>query len=128
MRRLWKLAAIASLLSATLVTGEAHTPIHEAGRCSIRGGCGSSSFFSPKMPCPDNGLAEEPEENVRKQLVDLCGAKWSSGPVCCTGEQVMWFYSGAWLRLMILARFVIREPEESERFYLLLPGLQREFL
>jgi Niemann-Pick C1 protein len=40
------------------------------------------------LPCPDNNLAEDPTDEVRKSLVDLCGAKWSTGPVCCTGEQV----------------------------------------
>lgn len=94
MRRLWQPAAAAvGLLSATLVTGEAFTPIHKAGRCAIRGACGSGGFFSPKLPCPDNGLAEEPEEEVRTQLVELCGAKWSSGPVCCSGEQVKYTHS-----------------------------------
>lgn len=77
---------------ATIVSSEAITPIHEAGRCAIRGNCGKEAFFSPELPCPDNGLAEEPEEDVRKQLVDICGPKWSSGPVCCLGEQVISSY------------------------------------
>jgi Niemann-Pick C1 protein len=88
MRRLGQPAAIAGLLGITLVAGEALTPIHEAGRCSIRGSCGKGGWFSSKLPCPDNGLAEEPEDDVRKQLVEICGAKWNSGPVCCTGDQV----------------------------------------
>lgn len=67
---------------------EVFTPIHEAGRCAIRGSCGKKSFFGPELPCPDNGLAEEPEPEVRKQLVDLCGAKWATGPVCCEGSQI----------------------------------------
>lgn len=86
MRRIWHPAAFLGLL--TMTAGSPFTPIHEAGRCAIRGACGSGGFFSPKLPCPDNGLAEEPEEEVRTQLVELCGAKWDSGPVCCTGEQV----------------------------------------
>jgi Niemann-Pick C1 protein len=88
MRCLWQPAAIVGLLTAGLVSAEPFTPIHEAGRCAIRGACGSAGFFTPKSPCPDNGLAEEPKDDVRKQLVDLCGPKWSSGPVCCDGEQV----------------------------------------
>lgn len=64
------------------------TPIHEAGRCAIRGHCGSKGFFGKPLPCPDNGLAEEPDVELRDELVKLCGAKWSSGPVCCDLEQV----------------------------------------
>ena len=36
----------------------------------------------------DNGLAEEPDKDLRNQLVDLCGPKWNDGPICCTKEQV----------------------------------------
>lgn len=67
---------------------ESFTPKHEAGRCAIRGHCGSKSFFGSQLPCVDNGLAEEPDDELRKQLTDLCGPKWSSGPVCCLPEQV----------------------------------------
>ena len=88
MRPFWPSASIAGLLTASLVSGEAYTPKHEAGRCSLRGNCGKSSFFGPELPCADNGLATEPEDEVRKQLVDICGPKWNTGPVCCEGEQV----------------------------------------
>lgn len=64
------------------------TNIHEPGRCAIRGHCGKKSFFGGELPCPDNGLAQEPEAAVRKKLVDLCGSKWEEGPVCCLDEQV----------------------------------------
>lgn len=86
MRSLWTLTGLAITLSVTF--GELHTPIHEAGRCSIRGQCGKKSFFGPSLPCPDNGLAEEPSAEVRKQLVDLCGPKWTTGPVCCEKGQI----------------------------------------
>jgi len=88
MVRLWQPALFAGLLTAGFVSGEAFTPIHEAGRCAIRGGCGSKPWIGSQNPCPDNGRAEEPEDDVRKQLVELCGSKWNSGPVCCTGDQV----------------------------------------
>ncbi|EFX05334.1 patched sphingolipid transporter [Grosmannia clavigera kw1407] len=65
-----------------------YTPKHEAGRCAIRGQCGKQSLFSPELPCVDNGLAEEPDAALRQQLVGLCGAKWSTGPICCTDVQV----------------------------------------
>jgi hypothetical protein len=87
MNRLWCSAALAALLG--LAAGEAYTPKHEAGRCAIRGSCGSSGFWSPALPCPDNGLAEEPEDDVRKQLVEICGLKWNTGPICCDGDQVL---------------------------------------
>ena len=76
------------LLTQSLAADDGWTPKHEAGRCAVRGHCGKKSFFGKELPCPDNGLAEEPEEDLRKKLVDLCGAKWSEGPVCCNDEQV----------------------------------------
>ncbi|KAN0119669.1 multidrug efflux transporter AcrB transmembrane domain containing protein [Hyaloscypha variabilis] len=86
MSWLWSSTVVATLLR--LVSGEAYTPKHEAGRCSIRGSCGGGGFFSPALPCPDNGLAREPEEDVRKQLVEICGPKWNTGPVCCEADQL----------------------------------------
>jgi Niemann-Pick C1 protein len=88
MGRHWGLAIAASLLGLASVNGEAYTPKHEAGRCAIRGSCGGGGFFSPALPCLDNGLAKEPEDDVRKKLVDLCGSKWKTGPVCCEADQV----------------------------------------
>jgi Niemann-Pick C1 protein len=64
------------------------TPKHEAGRCAFRGHCGKQSLFGKDLPCVDNGLAEDPDAELRKELVDLCGSAWSEGPVCCTLEQV----------------------------------------
>ncbi|KAG0645741.1 NPC intracellular cholesterol transporter 1-related 1 [Hyphodiscus hymeniophilus] len=87
MGGLWRpVTAVAALLS--LVSAELYTPKHEAGRCAIRGTCGKEGFFGSELPCPDNGLATEPEEDVRKQLVELCGTKWSEGPVCCEAVQI----------------------------------------
>lgn len=80
--------AAGALLLARLGCAEPYTPTHEAGRCAIRGQCGSKGFFGKQLPCVDNGLSTEPDDDVRKQLVELCGAKWSSGPVCCDAEQV----------------------------------------
>lgn len=86
MKQLWNLAAVAALVSVGL--GERFTKRHEAGRCSIRGNCGNGGFFSPPQPCSDNGLAREPGSTVRAQLVELCGPKWSTGPICCEEDQV----------------------------------------
>lgn len=88
MARLPWAAAAAGLLLAGLGQAESFTPKHEAGRCAIRGHCGSKSFFGKQLPCPDNGLAEEPDQKLRDSLVDLCGPKWSDGLVCCNQEQV----------------------------------------
>lgn len=86
MARLWTLLALASTVS--IISAEPYTPIHEAGRCAIRGTCGKKSFFGSELPCPDNDVAREPESAVRKQLVGLCGPKWSEGPVCCESAQL----------------------------------------
>lgn len=84
----WLRMAVATALAGAFVQGESFTPKHEAGRCALRGTCGGGSFWSPSLPCVDNGLAEEPEEDVRQKLVNLCGPKWSTGPVCCEEDQV----------------------------------------
>ncbi|PLB47719.1 cholesterol transport protein [Aspergillus steynii IBT 23096] len=86
LRSIPVVACLGSLLPQVFAQGE--TKIHETGRCAIRGHCGKQSFFGGELPCPDNGLAEEPEAAVRKKLVDLCGSKWEEGPVCCKDEQV----------------------------------------
>lgn len=88
MRQTWRVTAAAGLVAATLAVGEPYTPKHEAGRCALRGNCGKPNLFSPELPCVDNEPAEEPADDVRKQLVEICGPKWDSGPVCCAGEQV----------------------------------------
>ncbi|KAL4791047.1 patched family-domain-containing protein [Aspergillus venezuelensis] len=80
------IAAALSFPSQALAQGE--TKIHEIGRCAIRGHCGKQSFFGGELPCPDNGLAREPEAALREKLVNLCGAKWEEGPVCCESEQI----------------------------------------
>lgn len=82
-----KIAALA-LLAGLGMAGELYTPKHEAGRCAIRDHCGKKSFFGKELPCVDNGLAEEPDKDLRNELVDLCGSKWNDGPICCTKDQV----------------------------------------
>ncbi|ROT36492.1 patched sphingolipid transporter [Sodiomyces alkalinus F11] len=83
-----KLLAVGALLVGSVVGAELYTPKHEAGRCAFRGQCGSKYFFGKELPCVDNGLAEEPDDDLRQQIVDLCGEKWTSGPVCCNADQV----------------------------------------
>lgn len=79
-----------ALLLASSVTSIAQelTPKHEAGRCAFRGHCGKQSFFGKELPCVDNELASDPDEELRNELVELCGDKWKTGPVCCELEQV----------------------------------------
>ncbi|KAK4983204.1 niemann-Pick type C-related protein 1 [Elasticomyces elasticus] len=82
-----------SFLSVTLFAistfaADSWTSKHEEGRCAIRGHCGKQGFFGSELPCPDNGLAEEPDDALRKKLVGICGEKWSEGAVCCRNEQL----------------------------------------
>ena len=87
----WQLIAallLALLTAVALGKDDGLNQKHEKGRCAIRGHCGSQGFFGPQLPCPDNGLAETPEAEVRKKLVGICGESWADTDVCCTGEQV----------------------------------------
>ena len=83
-----RLLVLVAGLGSSLVAAQGETGIHEPGRCAIRGHCGKQSIFGGELPCPDNGLAEDPEPSVRERLVDLCGTKWEEGPVCCLDDQV----------------------------------------
>lgn len=88
MRALQFIPFVAGLAPLLGVRAEGETRLHEKGHCAIRGHCGKKSFFGGDLPCPDNGLAEEPDATVRQKLVALCGSKWAEGPVCCRDEQV----------------------------------------
>lgn len=90
-----KRKSIARWLALASIASWAHgadkpdlTSKHEAGRCAIRGQCGKQSFFGGQLPCPDNGLAEEPSDDVRKQLVSICGNDWAETKVCCDADQL----------------------------------------
>ena len=41
---------------------------HEAGRCAMRGHCGSVRRFGDVLPCPDNDLAASPSQKLNKKL------------------------------------------------------------
>ncbi|EMC99929.1 hypothetical protein BAUCODRAFT_62794 [Baudoinia panamericana UAMH 10762] len=82
---------VAGVLAGCHAAGESHpnlTTIHEAGRCAIRGHCGSQSLFGSQLPCPDNDLAEEPSVELRQQIISVCGDAWTDTKVCCREEQV----------------------------------------
>ncbi|KAF5024807.1 hypothetical protein F66182_3123 [Fusarium sp. NRRL 66182] len=77
-----------AVLFAGLGFAEQYTPKHEAGRCAFRGHCGKQGFLRKDTPCVDNDLASDPDEELRNELVGLCGEKWRTGPVCCNLDQV----------------------------------------
>ena len=81
-------ATLAVLCLNAVGSEEPWTVKHEEGRCAMRGQCGKKSFFGGELPCPDNGLAEEPDEVTRTKLVAICGDVWSQGDVCCDEAQV----------------------------------------
>lgn len=80
--------ALAAVSLIPLAASSLATPLHEPGRCAIRGHCGKQGFFGAELPCPDNGKAAPPSDVVRQKLVDLCGPKWQDTDVCCKEEQV----------------------------------------
>lgn len=90
LRALLFLTVLVIWVAAASAEDEGWTMKHEAGRCAIRDQCGKKSFFGGELPCPDNGLAREPTDDIRKKLVGICGAKWSEGTVCCEENQVGW--------------------------------------
>ncbi|KAF2825174.1 multidrug efflux transporter AcrB transmembrane domain-containing protein [Ophiobolus disseminans] len=84
----WTAAGLLLLLAGPALAGPNLTAIHEKGRCAIRGQCGKQGFFGSQLPCPDNGLAETPDDDVRKKLVDICGDQWKDTDVCCEEAQL----------------------------------------
>ncbi|EPQ26473.1 uncharacterized protein PFL1_05795 [Pseudozyma flocculosa PF-1] len=60
------------------------------GRCHMHGSCGKKNVFSPSLPCSVPGIAaQDPQDpQDRTALVDVCGADFATGPVCCTADQV----------------------------------------
>jgi Niemann-Pick C1 protein len=88
LRTLLYASSITLSISSSLATDANWTSKHEAGRCAIRGQCGKKSLFGGQLPCPDNGLAQEPGDDTRTKLVAICGEKWRQGPICCDDDQV----------------------------------------
>ncbi|KAH0833602.1 hypothetical protein AYO21_05280 [Fonsecaea monophora] len=107
------LAALAASTSIPLALCSAPTPLHEAGRCAIRGHCGKQGFFGSDLPCPDNGKAESPSDVVREKLVNLCGAKWQDTDVCCNEEQV----DALQKNLKLAERIIASCPACKENFF-----------
>ncbi|KAL9027086.1 MAG: hypothetical protein Q9196_004340 [Gyalolechia fulgens] len=54
----------------------------------MRGQCGKKSFFGSQLPCPDNSVAQTPDDGTRKKLIAICGDKWDDGAICCDGDQI----------------------------------------
>ncbi|KAF8826527.1 hypothetical protein HHX47_DHR5000282 [Lentinula edodes] len=58
-------------------------------RCGMRDTCGSKSIFGKQLPCPYDGPPKEPSTSTRNVLRRVCGPEFSSGPVCCTHDQLI---------------------------------------
>ncbi|KAJ3926999.1 MAG: hypothetical protein NXY57DRAFT_668229 [Lentinula lateritia] len=58
-------------------------------RCGMRDTCGSKSIFGKQLPCPYDGPPKEPSTSTRNILREVCGPEFSSGPVCCTHDQLI---------------------------------------
>ncbi|KAF7301480.1 SSD domain-containing protein [Mycena indigotica] len=57
------------------------------GHCAMRSSCGRNGF--KPLPCVYDGPAFEPEDaEARELLVDVCGAEFAEGNVCCTSDQL----------------------------------------
>ncbi|KAI4159242.1 MAG: hypothetical protein LQ342_006762 [Letrouitia transgressa] len=54
----------------------------------MKGQCGKKSLFGSELPCPDNSLAQAPDDDTRRKLVDVCGDKWSDVDICCDADQL----------------------------------------
>src|ERR1700761_4488604 len=107
------LAAFASVASLPLASSSIPTPLHEAGRCAIRGHCGKQGFFGSDLPCPDNGKAAPPSDTVCEKLVNLCGAQWQDTDVCCGEEQV----DALQKNLKLAERIIASCPACKENFF-----------
>ncbi|KAJ3867851.1 patched family-domain-containing protein [Lentinula novae-zelandiae] len=55
----------------------------------MRDTCGSKSIFGKQLPCPYDGPPKEPSTSTRNILREVCGPEFSSGPVCCTHDQLI---------------------------------------
>ncbi|KAF2124074.1 multidrug efflux transporter AcrB transmembrane domain-containing protein [Dothidotthia symphoricarpi CBS 119687] len=84
----WRAMTVLSILAGSALAAPDLTAVHEKGRCAMRGHCGKQGFFGSDLPCPDNGLATTPEDDVRQKLVDICGDQWSDTDICCAEEQL----------------------------------------
>ena len=107
------LVATATIASVPFSSSSPPTPLHEAGRCSIRGHCGKQGFFGSDLPCPDNGKAAAPSDTVREKLVNLCGSKWQETDVCCEEEQV----DALQKNLKLAERIIASCPACKENFF-----------
>ena len=107
------LAVLTAITSLPFTTCSAPTPLHEAGRCAIRGHCGKQGFFGSDLPCPDNGKAAAPSDAVRQKLVNLCGSDWNETDVCCEEEQV----DALQKNLKLAERIIASCPACKENFF-----------
>ncbi|KAG8800894.1 hypothetical protein FRC16_001821 [Serendipita sp. 398] len=59
------------------------------GKCYFQGHCGKT-LFGKDLPCafPEKIASLNPDEELRGLLIDVCGANYAEGSVCCTSDQV----------------------------------------
>ncbi|KAI5478579.1 vacuolar membrane protein [Pseudohyphozyma bogoriensis] len=90
-RVLWRAAwLLASLATLRVAASPAVDPafVREAGRCALRGECGSKGALGGQIPCPDNGLAVKSDDPVfLATLSSLCGSDFPD-TTCCTQDQL----------------------------------------
>ncbi|KAL0949555.1 hypothetical protein HGRIS_009604 [Hohenbuehelia grisea] len=54
----------------------------------MRGSCGRKGIFGRSLPCPYDGPPEDPNDDARALLVQVCGDAFAEGQTCCDNDQV----------------------------------------
>ncbi|WVR08155.1 hypothetical protein IAU60_005201 [Kwoniella sp. DSM 27419] len=64
-------------------------PRRGQGVCAMRGSCGRMSMFGAELPCPDEGDATAPDQELLDLMSSVCGPSYTlPSAVCCTYDQV----------------------------------------
>ncbi|KAK4687526.1 hypothetical protein P7C73_g2603, partial [Tremellales sp. Uapishka_1] len=64
-------------------------PRRGEGICAMRGSCGRASLFGADLPCPDDGDATVPDDELLSLLTSVCGPSYTlPSSVCCTYDQL----------------------------------------
>ncbi|WWD20224.1 hypothetical protein CI109_104700 [Kwoniella shandongensis] len=64
-------------------------PRRGPGVCAMRGSCGRLSMFGAELPCPDDGDATAPEQELLDLMSSVCGPSYTlPSSVCCTYDQL----------------------------------------
>ncbi|KAF9580140.1 hypothetical protein BGW38_003335 [Lunasporangiospora selenospora] len=85
----WLLSlATTPCLADGLTTLASSQDVHKEGYCVMRDNCGSKRMFGKQLPCPYNGPAIEPDQELRELLVSTCGPSFENSKACCSQDQV----------------------------------------